>query len=1100
VGGGRAESVSHSGVGKAPPQRGETRAAAPVTESTDTLRDAVTRAPTGGISPASERTPRPRRDSLDRISTVPSSARWTPGSTGYEILDLIGAGGMGRVFRARDPRLGRHVALKFIRDNDPALVKRFLKEAQAQARVEHDNVCKVYDAGELDGQPYIAMQLIDGPSLKAMKHDLTLSQRVEVMIKVAEGLHAAHRLGLIHRDIKPSNVMLERTADGSYRPYIMDFGLARDIGGEEHTMTEPLGTPAYMAPEQAMGELRTLDRHTDVYAMGATLYDVLVGRPPFEGATSLDILMRVVSSEVRPLRSVDPSIPADLETIVLKCLEKEPRRRYDSALMLAEDLRRYLDGEPIQARPPTLLYVLRRKARKHRSLVILAGAALVAVLVVLGMWIRAGVEASRREALAEQFGQRVTEVELFMRYATALPAHDMAPEKALIQRRMLFIQSALQSGDKSSEGPGHYALGRGNLALHDSTEAERHLERALAAGYEQPEVHYALGLALGALYQEALDRAQRIEDQATRDARKHEAERRYLAPALQHLHETDATKVESKTYIEGLVALYEKRYEEAAAKAVAAAAESPWLYEAKKLEGDARFAAGTFANDHGQKEQARSELEKAAAAYRVAADMARSDATIHEALAEAWLQLLRMDTWQSRPFQPALEAALAACNEALAANPRSSNAFTKRGRAYFDVGDYELRRGEDPRPTMERGIESGREALRISPEDAMTWDMIGNLECLIGDYERNNGIDPMPSLERAMTSFDEAIKDQPTLTWAWNDGGLALRVRAESEAERGIDPRTSVDRAVQRFERAATLDPTWIGPPNNVIWVLTILANDELAWGRDPRSDATRALESAAVALRLDPKHVQAHDNKGWAQMDIAQYEEATGGDPSASLAAVEESFRTVLSLSPEEPDALYGLGAAAHVRAAHLVRNGGDPGPTLDEGLASLRKAVALDGRAPAIRVELARLEMTAARYAAAHGHDGSASLEAAKETLEQSLAVNARHAPTLAALAELHALRARLPHAALDREVDAGIAAADAALAIYPRMPLATAAAGGLYLARATSRSGAAQKDDARRALELLEAAVASNPLLGRAVTDRLQEARKLRGEPAD
>src|SRR5262249_38720361 len=140
----------------------------------------------------------------------------------------------------------------------------------------------------------------------------------------------------------------------------------------------------------------------------------------------------------------------------------------------------------------------------------------------------------------------------FLRYATGLPAHDMAPEKALTRSRMLFIQNAIERGDGGSEGPGHYALGRGNLALHDYEEARRHLDLALAAGYELPEVHYALGLSLGGLYQEALDQAQRIEDQATREAKKREIEQRYLSPALRHLHASDATKVESRAYIEGL--------------------------------------------------------------------------------------------------------------------------------------------------------------------------------------------------------------------------------------------------------------------------------------------------------------------------------------------------------------------------------------------------------------------------------------------------------------------------------------------------------------------------------------------------------------------
>jgi tRNA A-37 threonylcarbamoyl transferase component Bud32 len=178
----------------------------------------------------------------------------------YEFIKLIGEGGMGRVYKARDPKLNRFVALKFIRCEDPGMVSRFAREAQAQARIDHPHICKVYEASEYEGHPYITMQYIDGLSLGDAKKKLTIDEKVRIIKEVAEALHAAHRLGLIHRDIKPANIMLEKVENDNWHPYVMDFGLARDMEGIDKTKSNMIvGTPAFMSPEQARGDLNRMD-------------------------------------------------------------------------------------------------------------------------------------------------------------------------------------------------------------------------------------------------------------------------------------------------------------------------------------------------------------------------------------------------------------------------------------------------------------------------------------------------------------------------------------------------------------------------------------------------------------------------------------------------------------------------------------------------------------------------------------------------------------------------------------------------------------------------------------------------------------------------
>ena len=314
------------------------------------------------------------------LETPPAMPK-LPQSERYEIVELIGVGGMGKVYRAFDRKLKRPVALKFLRGGDAALERRFLQEAQAQARVDHPGVCKVYEVGRIGDEPYIAMQYIEGKTLREAARDLSVQQKVAIIRDVAEAVHAAHALGLVHRDIKPANILVEK----GLHPYITDFGLARDLMSPGDTVQGALlGTPQYMAPEQAKGDHQSLDARTDVYGIGATLYDALAGRPPFDGGSHLQILYKMLHEEPAPPRRHVPDLPADVESVVLKCLEKEPSRRYPNARALAEDLGRLVAGEPVLARPPGFFDRSWRKVRRNKALSL---ALLALLLVVAGPWV-----------------------------------------------------------------------------------------------------------------------------------------------------------------------------------------------------------------------------------------------------------------------------------------------------------------------------------------------------------------------------------------------------------------------------------------------------------------------------------------------------------------------------------------------------------------------------------------------------------------------------------------------------------------------------------------------------------------------------------------
>jgi tetratricopeptide (TPR) repeat protein/predicted Ser/Thr protein kinase len=328
----------------------------------------------------------------------------------------VGTGGMGEVFKAWDPDLERWVALKYLRHDDPELVQRLFREARAQARINHPGVCEVYEVGEEDGRPYIAMQFVDGRLLTDAAHGLPLERKVRLIKQVAEAVQAAHAEGLIHRDLKPGNIMVSETADGELQPYVLDFGIAREQEVPGVTVTgQVLGTPGYLSPEQARGEDGTLDRRSDIFSLGVILYELLSGCLPYDGSSEVEMLVALLHGEPIPLRRRMPRIPRDLETVVMTCLQDDPDQRYPSARELAEDLDRFLSGEPVHARQVSVAQKVLRRARRHPVIATLATAAAVAIMsllaVVVGGWWKYTADLQRERNVAVEAQDRAEQRE-----------------------------------------------------------------------------------------------------------------------------------------------------------------------------------------------------------------------------------------------------------------------------------------------------------------------------------------------------------------------------------------------------------------------------------------------------------------------------------------------------------------------------------------------------------------------------------------------------------------------------------------------------------------------------------------------------------------
>ncbi len=360
----------------------------------------------------------------------PGATSW-PVIPGYDILGVLGEGGMGVVYQARHRTLQRLVAVKMIlpsrREDVPALLARFRAEAEAQARLQHPNIVQIFEVGEAAGRPYLALEYLDGGSLDRRlagtpQPPQAAARLVEVL---ARAMHAAHQCQIVHRDLKPANILLqtipgaeppgvtERSGDPAvdldrWIPKITDFGVAKflDVDRAQTQTGMVLGTASYMAPEQARGRSREIGPATDTYALGAILYELLTGRPPFKGASPVETLEQVVGQEPVSPKRLQPKVPADLATICLKCLEKERGHRYASALALAEDLRRFQAGEPILGRRPGLLRQGVSWCRRNPALAAASGLALTALgaVVVISLLFGLSERALQRQtesALAE---------------------------------------------------------------------------------------------------------------------------------------------------------------------------------------------------------------------------------------------------------------------------------------------------------------------------------------------------------------------------------------------------------------------------------------------------------------------------------------------------------------------------------------------------------------------------------------------------------------------------------------------------------------------------------------------------------------------------
>jgi len=740
----------------------------------------------------------------------------------------------------------------------------------------------------------------------------------------------------------------------------------------------------------------------------------------------MDAVRRTVEEDLPSLTRLVPDLPEDLDTIVRKCMEKDPTRRYESALAVAEDLRRWREGEPILARRPTYRYLATKWVRRHRLVVVVAAVALGALLATGGYAGWVSWTSAARARHAQRFGQEAERIEALIRYAHLAPRHDVRPELDQARTRMGRLEAEAQRIGALAAGPAAYALGRSQLALGDPEKARQLLEDAWSTGLHTPEVSLALGRALAANYQRALDLARALPSKELREARERELARELRDPALARLREGAPAALESPAYHEALLAFMGGHWDEAQAKARAALGATPWLFEAKRLEGDVLLerakviadpplALATLTEAEACFQAARnlgpSDPATALGEVRVLAERARREldsgrqadptlARCREAVArarllrpeggEAQARLARaIGAWavlrstEDPTTRAALDEALHLSKEALAREPENPAVLTLRTTLLLIAGHVHWQSGGGPMAHFQEALELARNAQRRYPQDPAFGSLIAAACMRKMTREINSGIPPWASFEEGLTQalalrnrFPDSLGSYRGLTTLWVE-------RAEFERGHGLDPRPSVAAAL---EAAAAAEARGLGL-TNFGWTKgdahLIRGEYLLAVEGGGEEDFRLAREGYREAYRANPNLKAAHVQAAGASIDQAQSRLERGLDPSALLAEAEADLDRGGDRSSELAHSRYLRGRLALMRGRQRLASGDNPTMEWARAEAAFREATRL--METFAMAHVGRAEVRARAYLrSGKASDGLQAMLSAREALQ--------------------------------------------------------------------------------------------------------------------
>jgi serine/threonine protein kinase/Tfp pilus assembly protein PilF len=837
----------------------------------------------------------------------------------YQVISEIGRGGTSIVYKAFDPDLSRPVALKVLRDAPlhPVLVERLQREATAAAKLRHPNIVAIHETGTILGPDggalhFIAMDYVEGRNLAETSSLMTSDERLQVLLAVARTVAFAHQQGVVHRDLKPENILIDkatRAEDGiRWHVWLTDFGLAKIIGGEDLTRSGTvIGTPHSMSPEQVRGRSRETGPATDVWALGVMLYEIACGRRPFDGETALEVYEEIVRQDPLPPRKRNPRLSADLETLILKSLEKDPRARYPSAAFFAEDLAHCLRDEPISTRPPSLGRKVWRTARKDplRTALGIGLTALLFLAIVLG----AAGRAERKESL-EAFRDQARlalDAALALRRAGA----NARMREFLPPLEEAYRKAAARAPDLAEVD---YLIGRMHRALLSDDKALEYQEAAL-----RKDPFYGPALYERAVLSFKNASLETTESGAGEETRLRESVIRDCTRLLDRPpKELDTARI---LVARAMLAFGRGQPADARRFLEEAARADPLLDEVWQILGRAA-RLGTASTIDERERKYRAEEDSYTQGLK------RDKGYVPYLIRRGRLRVSRGHYMAEHGRDPTsdFDQAEADLNQALEKDPASFEALLGRalGRLYRAV--YKMPPGADPLGDYAQAQKDAEELLQRAPP-AQTWNawhMRGDIFFLRGRYLGTRGRDPVADFSASRTAYQKALEigrnDQEIGGTRANLGQL-LAAWASHAWRSGQDPAALFKEAEDHFARAVKLLPD---NPWNLRWRATGLVSraeyHELR-GADPFTDYALAEDDLLQAIRMQKdmttawkERAQLHFGRGAAWEKRGEKERAR-----REYSASAQDYLEVFSLNPALQAELGTRMTEAQKKAAEL-------------------------------------------------------------------------------------------------------------------------------------------------------------------------------------
>jgi len=791
-------------------------------------------------------------------------------------VSRLGQGGIGEVWKAWDTRLGRWVALKLpmAAPDDGQAAERFSREALAAARLSHPNIVSIHRVAEENGRCFIVMQYVEGRSLRGMK--LELPRALEMMRDVASAVHYAHEHGVIHRDLKPGNIVIG--ADG--RPFVLDFGLAhlQEAGRVQSREGLVAGTASYMSPEQARGEPSARERATDIYSLGASLYELVTGRAPFDGASFAETLQKLLNHDPEAPRALNPALSRDVESVILKAMDKDPRRRYATAKALSEDLDRCLKGEPILA--GALGHTIRRSVRRNRGL-LWAGAAAILLFGAWRAWIYSGENAARAEAEARA-REKDRELRGICDVANLSIQAMLGLRRAAANERMGEFFSKVDSACADAKQKGHrspeldWLLGRGHRVMMDDAKALECQERALA-----------LNPAYGpSLYEKFV----LLTINMALPGRLSEAESTALAKLRGH------DELDQRT-LEAMAA--QSNGESARARAILekVVARDPGRVEAWET------LARTWLPPFVEKSAARDQEE----AYRKAEEVlnlavVQDRGYIPLLLKRGRLRASRAEVLRQTGKDPlqVFQSAEDDFERAIKLRP-AADAYTARARLRVNYGLHRAGLGENPTKEFDLADEDFEQAARLAPKDPSVIEGRSYALRCRADYKVSKGESPLKELETMESAAAAFLAERPLPPGAWTNIALLWAAQALYRGGLGEDPSSDYARADEAFAKSG--EPG--SPAVCIAWARVRVQHARLRGKRhhEPSAELERAQENLRH-VPDDPFNPEAWLTKAMFWRTKGEQRVMCGSDPSQEFEESLKNVTRIVDLNPVSAEA----------------------------------------------------------------------------------------------------------------------------------------------------------------------------------------------------